>query len=191
MSVMLAGFILCTVLSAPAQLSITEVTWNSIGLRSVMNNASQQNASPYRYPVGVRVTNNFVDFGYVDPVLYVSIEEMSASTAGPGSPAILAWTTGEEIDNAGFHIWRAEWNPTERLWLPFSRITSTLLPSEAGFTGGASYTFADPVLIQEGETRRVYYVEDIDFAGVSTFHGPIILDIVSDTRSGVDEWMSY
>ena len=136
-------------------------------------------------------TNNLVDFGYVDPVHYVSMEEMSASTAGPGASAIVAWTTGEEIDNAGFHVWRAVWNATEGQWLPSSRLTSTLIASEASFSGGASYTFADPVPVQQGETRRVYYVVDIDFAGVSTFHGPIILEIVSDFRSGVDEWMSY
>lgn len=75
----------------------------------------------------------------------------------------LTWTTGMEVDNAGFHIWRSEEEDGE-----YVRITDSLVPTQGN---NSQYTFIDKN-IKDGKSYY-YKLEDIAFCGRSTFRYPI------------------
>lgn len=83
-----------------------------------------------------------------------------------GDDVELTWETGSELDNAGFHLWRAGMENGE-----YSRITGSLIPAEGGVTQGARYSYVDVNLV--GGATWFYKLEDVDLSGASTFHGPI------------------
>ena len=76
---------------------------------------------------------------------------------------VLSWRTAAEIDNAGFNLHRAA-APEG----PYTKINDLLIPGQGtGF--GATYHYVDE---NPGEGPFFYKLEDIDYFGVSTFHGP-------------------
>ena len=92
---------------------------------------------------------------------------LSSFTATPKfSKVIIQWSTGSEIDNAGFYIYRATAENGE-----YEKINNVLITAEGSATNGASYTFTDT----DVQNRRTYYykLEDIDLNGKSTMHGPV------------------
>jgi hypothetical protein len=95
---------------------------------------------------------------------YVRI--VTFTTHASDSKVTLAWTTGSEVDTAGFHIWRAS-----QANGAYVKVTPTLLPATGISPGGASYTWMD-TNVTSGQTW-FYKLEDIDTLGVSTFHGPV------------------
>ncbi len=78
----------------------------------------------------------------------------------------LTWTTSSEIDNAGFHLWRAEGRNGA-----FERITPALIPARGDAVVGADYFYLDGDVVEGQE--YLYKLEDIDTGGKSTFHGPV------------------
>jgi len=122
--------------------------------------------------------------GGIDP-LFIDLTDFTAAVDLTGSSVAVNWTTGEEVDNAGFHIYRAV--GTDANALTGERLTATLLPTAGGPSGGASYTFTDSVPVAVGEVRG-YFLEDIDLNGLSTIHGPFF---ASDARSSVKGWDRY
>jgi len=79
--------------------------------------------------------------------------------------ALLTWKTASEIDNAGFHLWRAEGEG------PYVRITTAMIPALGSSVQGAEYAFEDSAVYP----NRIYSykLEDIDMNGQSAFHGPV------------------
>lgn len=98
------------------------------------------------------------------------VDLISFSAASKEDRIELSWETGSEIDTSGFHLWRAEGEDGE-----YSRITNALIPSRGGPTKGAQYSYVDENVLW-GETY-FYKLEDIDFSGASTFHGPISVKV--------------
>ncbi len=77
---------------------------------------------------------------------------------------VLSWRTGAEIDNAGFNLYRAT-----AVGGPYSQINPQLIPGQ-GTGYGASYTYTD----SPPDANRLYYkLEDVDYYGVRTQHGPV------------------
>ncbi|PXF57168.1 MAG: hypothetical protein C4B58_10935 [Deltaproteobacteria bacterium] len=111
-----------------------------------------QNASPAEY--------------YVQQDGALVVELVSFSATAFEDHIILKWETASEIDNAGFHLWRTETEDAE-----YSRITDYLIPAEGGPAQGTEYSYEDFDVVS-GLTYY-YQLEDIDYAGVSTFHGPV------------------
>ena len=89
---------------------------------------------------------------------------------GVGSDGLVKiyWGTESEIDNAGFNIWRSTEKDGE-----YIKINDQLIVAQGGPSLGAKYTYIDGT-VDNGLTYW-YKLEDIDTAGVSTFHGPIIV----------------
>lgn len=83
-----------------------------------------------------------------------------------GDQIRLIWETAAEIDNEGFNLWRAEGADGE-----YNRINPSLIPAQGNPDTGASYEYVDRDIIK-GVTY-FYKLEDVDFHGVSTFHGPV------------------
>lgn len=78
----------------------------------------------------------------------------------------LVWTTGDETNNIGFNIYRSQ-----TLDGDYEKINSELIVSKAGSGLGADYSFID----QDVRNRTTYWytIEDIDFKGTATMHGPV------------------
>ena len=96
-----------------------------------------------------------------------TVINLSLFTATPkASKVIIKWTTEAEIDNAGFNFYRATAEDGE-----YVKINSALIAAEGSSTQGASYEFVDSNV----QNRKTYYykLEDIDWNGISTMHGPV------------------
>ena len=95
-----------------------------------------------------------------------TIIELSSFTAVPANKRIaVEWTTESEIDTTGFNIYRSEDGGE------YEQINSSLIPAEGSPAEGAAYEFVD----DDVKNRKNYWyrLEDIDYNGISTMHGPV------------------
>lgn len=81
-----------------------------------------------------------------------------------GGQVTLTWETGTEINNAGFNLYRA----TSAAG-PYVRINDSLIVPKGDVLTGARYRFDD----HPGAGYFYYKLEDVDYNGVSTAHGPV------------------
>ncbi len=95
-----------------------------------------------------------------------AVELMSFSATGADATVDLAWRTGSELNNLGFHLHRSLSEGG-----PWTRITPSLIPGLGSSPEGASYSFRDTGLTNG--VRYFYRLEDIDSEQGSTFHGPV------------------
>jgi len=97
-----------------------------------------------------------------------TLVELSYFRAKPlDSAVLLEWATETELDNEGFNVLRRDGEDGQ-----YVRINAYLIPArgQAGFGAEYSYTDYD---VENGVTYY-YLLEDIDFFGKSTLHGPIL-----------------
>jgi len=87
------------------------------------------------------------------------------ATAANGKVSV-AWTTGSEVDTAGFNVLRAT-----ALAGPYAKVNAALIPATGTNVAGASYTWTDAAVA--AGTTYYYKLEDVDTKGGSTFHGPV------------------
>jgi uncharacterized repeat protein (TIGR01451 family) len=79
------------------------------------------------------------------------------------------WTTADESNLAGFHLYRGAAADD-----PGVRLNGVLIPAQgAGGLGGFSYSYVDAVAMPPG-AAWFYWLETVDFAGGATRHGPIL-----------------
>jgi hypothetical protein len=100
---------------------------------------------------------------------------LASFTAKPHVGAVkLAWETGTEIDNAGFNLYRA---PAPGG--PYTKVNAALIAAKGDPVAGASYSFLD----QRLPPGTYYYkLEDVDFNGVTTPHGPVSATVLPRFR---------
>jgi len=103
-----------------------------------------------------------------DDTTLVTLNEFTAMALETG--ILLEWQTATELDNAGFHLWRA----TGEAWKygdysTVIRLTEQLIAAQGDFS---VYSYIDADL----ETGATYYygLEDIDLNGQSTYHWDLI-----------------
>jgi len=111
-------------------------------------------------------SNGFIVYGnFTELYLYKpesTLATVSEIKAVPSdSKVTLQWKTESEIDNAGFNVWRAE----------FEKVNNSLIPAKGSPTQGASYQFIDENV--QNRNTYLYKLEDIDLSGNSTFHDPV------------------
>ncbi|MBN1592282.1 MAG: hypothetical protein JW941_03410 [Candidatus Coatesbacteria bacterium] len=75
----------------------------------------------------------------------------------------LRWTTGTEIDTAGFNIWRSDGGE-------YTKINSRLIVASGSPSSGASYSYLDTTAVH-GLLYK-YKLEEIETNGKSNFYGP-------------------
>ena len=85
----------------------------------------------------------------------------------------LAWETGTEVDNAGFNLYRALLRDG-----PWTQVNETLITAEGDAASGASYSFLDA----PDYGTYYYQLEDVDYHGVSTLHGPVRVTVALPLR---------
>ncbi|MBN2431936.1 MAG: hypothetical protein JXQ27_10690 [Acidobacteria bacterium] len=108
-------------------------------------------------------TSQYVKIDDCTPLL-IQLAEFKAMPLA--DRVVLLWKTDAEIENAGFHLWRTTADGED-----YVQLTAQLIPGRGGETWGADYAFSD-LDVEPGQTY-LYYLEDIDFSGVSTMHGPV------------------
>jgi hypothetical protein len=79
----------------------------------------------------------------------------------------IQWETVMEIDNAGYNLYRST-NPDTG----YIKLNQTIIPPVIGFTGFNSYIWVDDYKISP-RLHYWYILEDLDFDGTTTYHGPI------------------
>lgn len=105
------------------------------------------------------------------------IELVSFEAESLDDAILLSWETAAEPGNAGFHLWRSRAATGD-----YQRITGSMLPAQGNEFTGASYEWTDGG-VEEGATY-FYKLEDIDFFGVSTFHGPVEVAVPNEPLFG-------
>jgi hypothetical protein len=95
-----------------------------------------------------------------------------AAQVGAGS-VTLTWETGTEVDNAGFNLYRALLEDG-----PYTQINEALIAAQGDAVAGASYSFLDAP-----DYGTFYYkLEDVDYYGVGTLHGPVKVTVARPLR---------
>ncbi len=93
--------------------------------------------------------------------------ELSRFEARGGNRAVeLVWETTSELNNLGFHLYRATSEGG-----PYERITPSPIPGLGSSPAGAAYRYLDRAVVN-GETYY-YQLEDIDTNGKTDRHGPV------------------
>lgn len=115
-------------------------------------------------------SNNFVlkYAFYIDNNNLIHLVDFGAKV--DSEQVLVYWETSAEVDNAGFYVWRSE-QPDGI----FVRLNDAIIPSEGGSTWGAVYSYRDPDALH-GQTYY-YKLEDVDYQGKSTLHGPVKIDV--------------
>jgi hypothetical protein len=112
-----------------------------------------------------------------DPATAISLVSFTAT--GAGNAVKVEWQTATEMDNVGFHVYRADVPEG-----PYNRITDKLISATLHQGKGAVYRFVD-TRVAVGQLY-FYKLEDIDLYGKHTFHGPICVDWDGDGMP--DDW---
>jgi len=116
-----------------------------------------------------QVSNQYLDmqFRWLQSSDEPTLVNLASFAAIPSLESILLeWETASEINNAGFRLWRDEKEDGQ-----YTCITETLIPAEGGPSQGAAYAYEDDSV--ELGTTYYYQLEDMDYGGKSTFHGPV------------------
>ncbi len=83
--------------------------------------------------------------------------------AGNNGRVVLTWETVAEVDNAGFNLYRARVKDGR-----YKKINTNPIPARSNDTSGATYRYVD----KPRKGTYYYKLEDVDYYGVSTLHGP-------------------
>ncbi len=113
-------------------------------------------------------------------MLYLALEDapvnavkMASFTATRKTDRVtLAWRTGHEVDNLGFHVYRELGGRRIRLTPSLIAGSALLVGRGASFAGGASYAWDDIAPGSDAAAAR-YWLEDVDVDGSRTWHGPV------------------
>jgi hypothetical protein len=85
----------------------------------------------------------------------------------------VSWVTGTELNNAGFNIYRSL-TPAG----PQMKVNGALLRAVGEGVSGASYSIVD----QPGYGVFYYWLEDVDYSGRTTLHGPAAVTVKTPYR---------
>jgi predicted extracellular nuclease len=95
----------------------------------------------------------------------------------------LEWETSAEIDTTGFNVYRSSSDSFDLA--NAVQVNSALIPAQGSLGQGASYWMTD-----SNVTPGVwyYFLEDIDTSGVTTQHGPAMVDTSSPTSVALSDF---
>jgi hypothetical protein len=122
----------------------------------------------------------FEGFEECEPPLFVELASFEAVYRG--GVVKLRWTTASETENVGFRIFRARHDTTqgrtkslvdaeEIAPITLELVTAHMIPAAGSELEGAEYVHTDIGITTSG--THYYYLEDVDFAGKATLHGPV------------------
>ncbi len=107
------------------------------------------------------------------PIAATEVRLLSLNATRYASGVLVDWKTGYEVDNLGFHVYR-DLNG-QRTRITRSPIAGSGLMAGQGTAVHAEQRYAIWDLDPAGaEPSATYWLEDVDFNGTSTWHGPVI-----------------
>ena len=124
------------------------------------------------YPNNDNVANEIVYLAFA-PTVVTAVDVTALNATRYGARVLVEWRTGYEVDNLGFHVYR-ELNG-ER-----TRVTQTLLAGSGLMAGQGTATRGEQRYAywdqhpQASDRSAVYWLEDLDFNGARTWHGPVM-----------------
>jgi len=115
---------------------------------------------------------DFYTVGAEDPSPLTAVTLITFTATGYDRAVLLEWRTGYEVDNLGFRIYREQ--AGDRVQLTPSMVAGSGLLGERGVavTDEQAYAWWDLAATQT-TPGITYWLEDVDFDGTSTWHGPI------------------
>jgi len=127
-------------------------------------------------------------FEVIDWTTATAVTLTSFTARGEDSAVDLTWETASELNNLGFHLYRATSEEG-----PYQRITATAIPGLGSSPSGARYRYLDSGLVN-GQ-MYFYELEDIESTGKTKLHGPVsAMPVASDSsskQSGSPAGLSY
>ncbi len=127
---------------------------------------------------GLRPATN-PDIG-ADEFATTAVELHSFLARAADAAVDLEWRTGSELNNLGFHLYRAVSEDG-----PWERLTERLIPGLGSSPEGAGYSYRDAGLVNG--TTYYYQLEDIETTGQTEKHGPVSATPGAGVTSSPDE----
>lgn len=113
--------------------------------------------------------SNIVFCGDTTPVTLAIFKAQASRGA-----VTIQWVTATEIDTAGFILFRSTTEGGTRV-----QVTPNLIAAQGNGVTGASYSVAD----YPGNGTFYYWLEDVDYSGQSSLHGPSVVKVLPTFRS--------
>jgi hypothetical protein len=104
-------------------------------------------------------------------VLFGLVVYVAAASLMPAT-IVVQWETANEVNTAGFNVYRSQ-----SAQGPYVKINSQLLPASSDPLAGSKYRYED-ASVSPGQTYY-YNVEDVEYSGASTKHGPLVISAPS------------
>ena len=82
--------------------------------------------------------SGFVTIGAEQASPPTAVDLLSLRATGRDSDVLVSWTTAQEVDNFGFHVYRSE-----SVGGPYARITDRLIPGLTFSVRGRDYSYVD------------------------------------------------
>jgi len=96
---------------------------------------------------------------------FVELESVMAMPVGKS--IVLGWKTASEVNNAGFHVWRARKDERGN-FVDIVKLTKQLVPTQGVSHTGVTYSYVDDSITVPA--TYFYAVEDVEFNGKSKIH---------------------
>jgi uncharacterized repeat protein (TIGR01451 family) len=116
-----------------------------------------------------------------------AVQLLLFEAAGYGDHVLIEWTTAQELDNVGFNLYRTDVPSFD----DSSRVDLGLIPAQRpGQILGGDYAHTDSRA--EGGTASTYYywLEDVDFNGLSTRHEPVSASCPTETTTSLPTFVA-
>ncbi|UCF04828.1 MAG: hypothetical protein JSV33_13020, partial [bacterium] len=97
---------------------------------------------------------------------YTAVSLASFEAIGYDDHVEINWTTGNEINNAGFNIYRSTSRDGEKV-----KINDVLIPARGDEISGATYSYVDRGF---SDGTNYYWFEDVSLDGNRSVHGPAL-----------------
>jgi len=163
------GFDIDAVVITDGKLNGISVTWTYEGNPPFPTNFGYYHASDMLPEVNpTRDISNILFCGDIFPVTLAAF----SAQANRGIVTV-KWVTATEINTAGFIVYRSTTRAGPRV-----QATAPLIAAQGDGVTGASYSVTD----SPGYGTFYYWLEDVDYSGQSSLHGPVVVNVLSPIR---------
>ena len=122
----------------------------------------------------------------MSPLAVTEVRLISFTASREARGVHLAWHTGSEVDNLGFHLYREIDGRRTRITRSLVAGSGLMVGSRSRVTNEQKYGFWD-LDRTAASPQATYWLEDVDFNGKSTWHGPVRpVDLVGPPASPAD-----
>ena len=133
---------------------------------SVAKDKATNLSTVFKYDIDGGGQQSLWDIGADDLAATTAVELVAFEGLGLDGAVELRWETASELNNLGFHLYRASSEDG-----PFERITANAIPGLGSSPVGARYSYRDTNVVN-GVTY-FYELEDIETTGKTELHGPV------------------